>query len=165
MNGNFDTDLANWTSDDYVWQSGTAAYQWSYGIFNGSVRQDYINLQPGNRYKLSFKYRSTKKFDIVVRLFSMSVSVFNAMPEQVFTAISDGNWHKIEFYCNSSINSTQYLLLGSRGFADEFGVNPLDGLQFDEVSIYAQKNVNECGSCDAIYVDKSKPIEFRIKVS
>lgn len=162
-NGKFNTNLSGWIADDYIWQAGVAAYNWTYAVYNGSVKQENIDLLANKRYKVSFKYRATKKFDIVFRLKSMVTPAVDAMEEQVFRANQDGNWHLVEYFVNMKVNATQYLLLGSRGFPDDLGVNPLDGIEFDDASIYEQKNITTCGDCDTIIMDSNKPIEFQIK--
>lgn len=162
-NGKFNTNLFSWIADNYIWQTGSAAYNWTYGVYNGSVKQENINLLANKRYKVSFKYRATNKFDIVFSLKSMVSPAFDTMPEQVFRATQNGNWHIVEYYVNIKINTIQYLQIGSRGFPDDLGVNPLDGIEFDEVSIYEQKNITNCGDCDTVIMDSNKPIEFQIK--
>lgn len=155
-NGNFDTNLSGWVADDYTWSAGTASYNWTYGLYNGSIKQEYIQFLAGKRYKIQFKYRATNDFEIVVRLRYQAINTsLDLLTEATFNAIPDGNWHIVEYYVNSIVNSTQFLVLGSRG-------STVDGLQFDDVSIYEQELVSDCKPCDTVVIDKNKPLEFQV---
>ena len=177
-NGTFNVSLTGWTADEFIWSSGTASYQWTVGCYRGSIRQD-VSITAFKRYKLTFKYKASSYFDLVIRV--RDTSDVDIQPEIIKRTVIDNLWNKVEVYVSSPTTQTATIVLGIRSVNNASDMlhpenytgttyggcndsnNAETGIQFDDVTMYEVVKWNRgCEPCDTIMVDANTNIEFQI---
>lgn len=171
-NGKFNINSSGWIVDDYVHNPilKCMEYQWTYGCYQGYIRQENISLNQFTRYKFTFKYRAINKFNIVVRVKHMTDSAYDIIPEYIFPANTNSLYNTVSLDINVSLGGIYKFQIGGRATGNgDFGAcndtgNSTNGLFFDDVTLYEQAEIIECGGCpDTVLMDINKPIEFQLK--
>lgn len=169
-NGSFNASISGWTATNFSWSSGTAAYSRVSGCYGGSITQA-LSLVANKKYKLTFKYKATSDFDIIVGIADASSPQTIIYPETTTHAITNGLWQLVEVYFISPtdinvILSLETISIGGES-EDACGATGTEetGLWFDDVTVYATKRINRnCEDCDIIVMDSNKNVEFQVQV-
>lgn len=166
QNGKFDSDLSSWGPVNYVWSAGTAAYEWSTGCYIGQIEQ-VVPLQAGKRYRLRFKYKATKEFNINLKIRDFDADE-DLVPEQTFPANDNGNWHYYTIFINCLADVDALIQFLNKTTVDGVDVScdpdgKEDGFYLDDVTLYEQTKSYSCGACDEVIMDFNRPVEFQMK--
>lgn len=168
QNGKFDSDLSNWSPANFIWEAGTAKYEYDEGCYLGLIEQE-VTLEVGTRYKFRYKYKATNTFDIALTIRDSS-DASDIVPEQIIQAETNGNWHIVTVFinCMADVNAIIRLTCTSTGNG-EYGDcndtgNAESGCWFDDISLYEQTKSYSCGTCDEVIMDLNRPLDFQVKL-